>query len=437
MELSKWLDERPLGGFQYRLLVLCGLCMILDGFDVQAMGYVAPALLEDWGIAKSALGPVFAAGLFGLLLGALLFGALSDRVGRRPVLLTCTLMFASGMLATAAAQTLPQLIVLRFLTGLGLGGIMPNAMALAGEYSPTRRRASLMMIISCGFTAGALLGGLLAAWLIPAHGWRAVFVFGGVAPLLLWLPMLRGLPESARFLLLRGRAPQALFWLRRMEPGLPADCRPWLAETPSAGSSVAALFGEGLARRTLLLWLLSFLNLIVLYFLSNWMPSLLRAQGLEMRDALLAGSMLQLGGVAGTLLLGWWIDRGGFRRALPPCFLLAALGLWLLGQVEGQALWLYALLFCVGFFIIGGQPAVNAMAASAYPTGLRATGVGWSLGIGRVGSVLGPWLGGVLIGLAWSQAALFALLALVSLASAAVVWAYHRDGGGPRKREAL
>ncbi|WP_375138909.1 MFS transporter [Chromobacterium violaceum] len=239
--------------------------------------------------------------------------------------------------------------------------------------------------------------------------------------------MLRVLPESARFLLLRGRASQALFWLRRMEPGLPADCRPWLAEPPSAGNSVAALFGGGLARRTLLLWLLSFLNLIVLYFLSNWMPSLLRAQGLEMRDALLAGSMLQLGGVAGTLSLGWWIDRGGFRRALPPCFLLAALGLWLLGKMEGQALWLYALLFCVGFFIIGGQPAVNALAASAYPTGLRATGVGWSLGIGRVGSVLGPWLGGVLIGLAWNQAALFALLALVSLASAAVVWAYHRE----------
>ncbi|WP_199406710.1 MFS transporter [Chromobacterium sp. ATCC 53434] len=278
---------------------------------------------------------------------------------------------------------------------------------------------------------------MLAAWLIPAHGWRAVFVVGGVAPLLLWLPMLRGLPESARFLLLRGKSAQALFWLRRMEPALPADCRPWLAESLPSQSPVAALFGDGLARRTLLLWLLSFLNLIVLYFLSNWMPSLLRAQGLTMRDALLAGSMLQLGGVAGTLLLGWCIDRQGFRRVLPACFLLAALGLWLLGRVEGQVLGLYAALFGVGFLIIGGQPAVNALAASAYPTGLRATGVGWSLGIGRVGSVLGPWLGGVLIGLAWSQAALFALLALVSLASAAVVWIYHRDGGGPRKEEGL
>ncbi|WP_434630147.1 MFS transporter [Chromobacterium sp. CV08] len=433
MELGGWLDERPLGGFQYRLLALCGLCMILDGFDVQAMGYVAPALLEDWGIAKSALGPVFSAGLFGLLLGALLFGALADRVGRRPILLVCTLGFSAGMLATAAAQTLPQLIALRFLTGLGLGGIMPNAMALAGEYSPARRRASLMMMISCGFTAGALLGGLLAAWLIPAHGWRAVFVVGGVAPLLLWLPMLSGLPESARFLLLRGRPAQALFWLRRMEPALPADCRPWLAESLPSQSPVAALFGDGLARRTLLLWLLSFLNLIVLYFLSNWMPSLLRAQGLQMRDALLAGSMLQLGGVAGTLSFGYWIDRVGFRNVLLASFLSAALGLWVLGRINGEALWLYVLLFCVGFFIIGGQPAVNALAASAYPTGLRATGVGWSLGVGRVGSVLGPWLGGVLIGLAWSQSALFALLALVSLASAAVVWAYHRDGGGPER----
>ena len=426
-ELGKWLDERPLGGFQHRLLVLCGLCMILDGFDVQAMGYVAPALLEDWGIAKSALGPVFGAGLLGLMLGALLFGALADRVGRRPVLLGCALMFASGMLATAAVGTLPQLIALRFLTGLGLGGIMPNAMALAGEYSPARRRASLMMLISCGFTAGALLGGLLAAWLIPTHGWRSVFIVGGVAPLLLWLPMWRGLPESAKFLLLRDRAGQAGAWLRKMEPSLPDGARWRLDELPAPRNPVAELFRGGLARRTLLLWLLSFLNLIVLYFLSNWMPSLLRAQGLDMRHALLAGSMLQLGGVIGTLAFGYGIDRLGFRRVLPPCFLAAALGLWLLGRAEGEAMWLYALLFGAGFSIIGAQPAVNALAASAYPTSLRATGVGWSLGIGRVGSVLGPWLGGVLIGLAWSQAALFALLALVALASAAVVWLYHRE----------
>ncbi|WP_230623444.1 MULTISPECIES: MFS transporter [Chromobacterium] len=427
MELGKWLDERPLGGFQYRLLVLCGLCMILDGFDVQAMGYVAPALLEDWGIAKSALGPVFGAGLLGLMLGALLFGALADRIGRRPVLLGCALLFSAGMLLTAGAANLPQLIALRFVTGVGLGGIMPNAMALAGEYSPARRRASLMMLISCGFTAGALLGGLLAAWLIPAHGWRSVFIVGGVAPLLLWLPMWRGLPESAKFLLLRDRTGQAEAWLRRMEPSLPAGIRPWLAERPARSNPVAELFRNGLARRTLLLWLLSFLNLIVLYFLSNWMPSLLRAQGLDMRHALLAGSMLQLGGVIGTLAFGYWIDRAGFRRALPPCFLLAALGLWLLGRAQGEALWLHMLLFGAGFCIIGAQPAVNALAASAYPTSLRATGVGWSLGIGRIGSVLGPWLGGVLIGLAWSQAALFALLALVALAAAAVVLAYHRE----------
>ncbi|WP_239690862.1 MFS transporter [Chromobacterium sphagni] len=436
IEVGQWLNQRPLGRFQLRLLVLCGLCMILDGFDVQAMGYVAPALLEDWGVAKAALGPVFSAGLFGLLLGALLFGALADRIGRRPVLLACTLLFGIGMLATAAAQTLPQLMLLRLLTGIGLGGIMPNAMALAGEYSPAARRASLMMLISCGFTAGALLGGLLAAWLIPAHGWRSVFLAGGVLPLLLWLPMLRALPESAQFLLLRGRAAQAARWLRKMAPELPADARLWLDEKPSASSPVAALFAQGLARRTLLLWLLSFLNLIVLYFLSNWMPSLLRAQGLTMRHALLAGSMLQLGGVLGTLSMGFWIDRDGYRRVLLAGFLAAALGLWLLGRTEGQALWLFILLFGTGFAIIGGQPAVNALAASSYPTALRATGVGWSLGVGRIGSVLGPGLGGVLIGLGWNQQALFGLLSLVALASAAAVWAYHRQGGKPQRQGA-
>lgn len=423
LEIDAWLDQRPLGGFQRRLLLICGLLMILDGFDVQAMAYVAPALLADWGLAKPALGPVFSAGLLGLLLGALLFSPLADRFGRRALLLLCTVWFGLGMLATGFAATLEQLLWLRFLTGLGLGGIMPNAMALAGEYSPSRRRVSMMMLISCGFTVGALLGGLLAAWLVPVHGWRAVFLAGGVAPLLLALWMWRQLPESLQFLLSRQRREQALAWLCRLDPAMSGAAASSLAlREPVVAASLPHLFRAGRARLTLTLWALSFLNLLLLYFLSNWMPALARDAGLNTQNAILAGAALQLGGVAGTLLLGVWIDRRGFLRVMLPSFALAAAAVAMLGQWGAQQAGLFGLLFAAGFCVVGGQPAINALAANAYPTSLRATGVGWSLGVGRVGSVLGPWLGGELLRQDWSLASLFMLAATPALLAAWLVW---------------
>ncbi|UTH75067.1 MFS transporter [Chromobacterium sp. IIBBL 290-4] len=428
VELGRWLDERPLGGFQIRLSLMCGLCAILDGFDLQAMAYAAPSLRQLWHLESEALGPMLSAGLLGLLLGALLSGALSDRIGRRPVLLCSTLLFAGGMLCCARADSLWQLLGWRLATGLGLGGVLPNAVALVGEYSPARRRASLTMLISGCFTVGGLLGGLLSAWLIPAYGWRWVFCVGGVLPLLLWAWMLRELPESAKWLLLRGRAEAAAHWLRRMEPKLPADVEWAQEERPEPRGAVRALFQNGRARRTIMLWLLSFINLIVLYFLTSWMPLLLHTQGLSLHYALLASSMLQLGGVAGTFELGYWMDRRGFEGILTVCFLGAALSFWQLGMIEDQAPWLFVVLFCAGYFIIGAQPALNTLAAGAYPTNLRATGVGWSLGIGRIGSVLGPSLGGAAIGAGWNAAALSCALVSLAVLLAALAWAYRQAG---------
>ncbi len=156
IDIPALIDRSRIGGFQIVMLTLCAICLIIDGFDVQAMGYVAPAIIQEWGIAKANLGPVFGAGLFGMLLGSLCFSILADRIGRRPVLIAATLFFAACMLLTPLAATVQQLIVLRFVTGLGLGAIMPNAMALAGEYSPVRKRVTLMMLVSCGFTLGAV-----------------------------------------------------------------------------------------------------------------------------------------------------------------------------------------------------------------------------------------------------------------------------------------
>ena len=424
IDVEALIDRSPVGRFQVRMLLMCALCLIMDGFDVQAMGYVAPALIAEWGVPRAALGPVFGAGLFGMLVGSLVFSVVADRYGRRPVLIGATLFFAACMLATPQVRSIGELTALRFITGLGLGAIMPNAMALAGEYSPRRVRVTIMMLISCGFTVGAALGGFVSVALISSFGWQAVFYFGGAVPLVLALCMLFLLPESLQLLVLqRRKTPQVHQWLRRIDPSvvLTADTQLVVQEPAKGGPPMVQLFREGRTGPTLLLWAINFMNLINLYFLSNWLPTIMTAAGYSQSTAVLAGTALQVGGIIGTLSLGRIIDRIGFGRVLVPCFLLAAVTIALIGVPGIGIAVLFTAITIAGFCIVGGQPAVNALAASYYPTSLRSTGVGWSLGIGRFGSILGPVVGGALIGLEWSNSALFLAAAVPAVLSCIMV----------------
>ena len=388
-----------------RLLVIAGLAVLMDGFDVQAMGFVAPAVIQAWGVSKASLGPVFGAGLLGMLVGSLALSVLADRVGRRPVMLGATLFFACAMLATARVTTIGELEAIRFVTGLGLGAIMPNAMALAGEHSAAGNRVTMMMLVSCGFTGGAVLGGLVSAAIIPAYGWQSVFYVGGAFPLVLAALMVGGLPESGEFVAQRA------------------------ARAKRASAPVAELFHAGRTRTTLLLWAVNFLNLINLYFLANWLPTIATSAGMSMSSAVLLGTMLQVGGVVGTVAMGPVIDRVGFRRVLVPVFAVAAVAIALIGRAGLPAPVLFGVVTVAGLCIIGGQPAVNALAASYYPTSLRSTGIGWSLGIGRVGSILGPTLGGELVRREWSNASIFATVAVPAALSAALVYFMRDDPG--------
>ena len=261
VDVAGYIDQQPVGGFQIKLLLTCAAVLFLDGFDTQAIGYVAPALAKEWGLTKAALGPVFSAGLFGLMIGALVFGPLADRIGRKKIIILSTLAFGIGTLATAFINDVNTLLLVRFLTGLGLGGAMPNAVAMTSEFSPHRRRATMVMIMFCGFSIGAALGGLLAAALIPQFGWRSVFIVGGVAPLLLVPILALRLPESVRFLALTGQAnARVAELLASINPKAAfAPATQFVVHEPGlAGMPVLHLFKEGRTLPTLLLWVVFF-----------------------------------------------------------------------------------------------------------------------------------------------------------------------------------
>ena len=423
IDIAAFVDEQPVGRLHIRLLLLCAAVLFMDGFDTQAMGYVAPDLTRDWQLARGALGPAFSAGLFGLMIGALVLGPVADRIGRKRIIVWSAVAFGLGTVATTFASDLHGLTVIRFLTGLGLGGAMPNTVALMAEFSPRHRRATLVMIMFCGFSVGAAVGGLVAAALIPAFGWRSVFLVGGIAPLLFAPVLARALPESIRFLAAADGRENAriarLLSLLAPTVQIPPNARFVVNEPGHARMPVAELFAAGGAATTLLIWVVFFMSLLDLYLLSNWLPTLLNELGASISVSAAIGALLQVGGFVGALTLGKFIDRFSFR-ALALTYLVASFAIVALG-FSGHSIPLAAVaIACAGFCIVGGQTASNALAATYYPTRVRSTGVGWALGIGRIGSIIGPLAGGMIlarqagVGTLFMSAAVPALLAAIA-----------------------
>lgn len=431
LNVSDVIDGSRIGRFQAGLFTLCALSLIMDGFDVQAMGYVGPEIIGEFGIPGSQIGPIVSAGLVGILIGSLLFTVLADKIGRRPVLIIGTFFFAILTLLTGLfAQNAEQLMLLRFIGGIGMGSIIPNATALIGEYSPARIRVTLIMTITVGFTAGAALGGIVSAWMMPLFGWRSVFYFGGAVPLLVGILMIFWLPESLQFLAARGQFGKVGRWLKRVDPSaaIGPDTQYFIPEENKGGVPVLSLLTEGRAPVTLLYWGVNFTNLLNLYFLAGMLPTILN-QTVNMSSstsALITGTM-QLGGTVGTFGLAWLIAKKGFTPMLTLTFATAALAIALVGSqtVMTAVPLLTIVVFIAGWCVIGGQPGLNALAATYYPTYMRSTGIGWGLGIGRVGAIVGPYVGGRLLALEWGADRMFLAFAVPALISTLIMIGLH------------
>lgn len=405
-------------------MVLCGLAVALDGFSTQAIGYVAPAIARDWHLGREALSPVFASGLIGLMIGALTFGPVADRFGRKRIIIACTAFFGVLSLATAAAHSLDQLIALRFICGLGLGGVMPNAIALTSEFSPHRSRGTMVMVMFCGFPIGATIGGFAAASIIPAHGWQGVFILGGVLPILLVPVLIWMLPESIRHLVVQSnKAAEVRELLSRVnrEFTFPADTQFVIREERAPGLAVGHLFRHGRALSTLLLWIVFFASLLDLFLLANWLPTVFHDAGISLSLSVIATALFQGGGVAGTLALGWVVDRFGVYRVLTAIYLLGAIFIALLGHLHTIS-GIMACTFGAGIGIIGGQTGANVVAALVYPTYIRSTGVGWALGIGRIGSIVGPLVGGIMLAQRWPLPTIFLAAAIPGVCGSAAIY---------------
>jgi MFS transporter, AAHS family, 4-hydroxybenzoate transporter len=431
MSANTLLEGAQFGRLQLGVVMLCAVVAMLDGFDTQAIAYVAPRIAQDWGLSPAAFGPVFASGLVGLTLGALVLSPAADRFGRKAIILLSTASFGAFALLTATAANLGELMLFRLLTGIGLGAAMPNIIALTSEYAPARLRATLVTVMFCGFPLGSTIGGVLAGPLMAAHGWAGVFLAGGALPLLLLPVLVLWLPESISFLATRPGAE------RRMERILaridaaapPQDVITGLPlEHPEAarGFSGLQLFANGRAATTGLLWLAFFMNLLVMYFLVNWLPTLLREAGAPLETAILSTALLNLGGVVGAIVLGRLIDRRSPYLVLGGAYAASALFIAVIAFGGASLTVLLTGAALAGFGVVGAQIGCNALAASIYPTAIRATGVGWALGVGRIGAIVGPLAGGALLALHWSPQSIILTAAGPALIASLAVLALGR-----------
>jgi MFS transporter, AAHS family, 4-hydroxybenzoate transporter len=421
LNITRLVDEARVSRFQLGIASICIALAFVDGFDLVAITFAAPALRAQLGISTQEIGTVFSAALFGAMVGNFVCGPIGDKFGRKPVIVATTLLFSVGTLATVLSTGFTSLVAIRFLTGFGLGVANISAYALCSEYFPHRLEASVVGICTAGYTVGAALGGLLAAAIVPQFGWTSIFLVGGLLGLLMAASLAALLPESIRFLVLNSRHPEVL----RIAAKIDARARSENAEIATldepkvTGRPIRALFATDRRALTILLWIMCFMNFIELFFIQQWLPSLASATGSSFTTAARLGSVLQIGGLTGALCFAWLL-RGREKPfgLFAIGFLLGGTSFVLLSNSIGEPTALMACVFLTGVFVPGLQTALNGIVSAQYPTEMRSTGLSWAIAVGRLGSVIGPIAAGLLLARAWTPQHVLASAALPAVCAA-------------------
>ncbi len=432
MDIREVIDNGPFTRLQLRAVSLCFFLNVLDGVDVASISFAAPLLSRAWGIDPATLGIVFSAALAGMMAGSMLLAPFGDAIGRRKLLTLSLALIAIGMLGVVLAHSLTELLVLRLITGLGLGGVVPTMATFAAELSPQKNRNFAVTAVSSGYSLGAAVTGLAALWMVPHWGWPSLFLLGGGLTVVALPLVLLFLPESIEFLLSK-QPPRALEQVNRTlralrQPAIAAlprkseaDTRPRLRQVAAA---LAALFAPRYAAPTLLLWVAFVTSLLTLYFLQNWVPQLTANAGLSTALAFLSGTVLNLGLFVGNASVGWFADRFGLKRSIGTYLALGAIVLLGFSYLQGTA----AILIGLGTVGVmqGGFLGLYAVGARIYPAANRVTGIGWAAGVGRLGAVLGPWIAGLLVAGGMGMSGSFVVFA-IPLAVAALCVAAMRS----------
>jgi AAHS family 4-hydroxybenzoate transporter-like MFS transporter len=406
VQVSHFLDEYGVGSFHFKLLFWSVLVAFIDGYDIGAIAFAVPSLIREWHVAPKDLGIVLSASNFGVLFGSQIFGWIGDRYGRKTALILANLLFGVFTFAAAYSTDLTQLSALRFVAGLGIGGVIPNMVAINAESAPRNRRATLAIIATGMVPLGGALAGFASAALVPTYGWQVLFYIGGIAPIVFGLAAIVFLPESIKFMAIHeGQRQKMVALIKEIRPDftVPPNARFVVEDEKQAPSNPVYLFRDGLAAITPLTWLMFACNLMGYFFLLSWTPTLMGAAHVPPTTAALAGAALQVGGTVGSLLLCWWLQRARFL-AIAIMFVIAVPIVGSIGYAGlSSTTALIVATFFAGFIVLGIQSGINVVGAMIYPTSLRANGSGWQLGIGRLGAIVGPLLGAFFVGLPVSE----------------------------------
>ncbi|MBI4291935.1 MAG: MFS transporter [Betaproteobacteria bacterium] len=400
IDIARIIDEQKVGSFHLTVVGVSFLLMLVDGYDNISIAYIAPLLIKEWGMDKSVLGPLFSAGLLGGFFGPPIFGYLADRYGRKNTVIWGAFFFGVFTLAQVWANSLGAMMALRFIAGIGIGGVLPITVALNAEFAPRRIRGTMVMLSFVGVALGGALGGLVASMYMGTYGWQVIFWTGGIAPMLVGALAMFAFPESIKFLSLRpARRAELIKVLAKLSPGasVPEDAQFVLSdESNRAKFAFKDLFAGRLASVTPLFWTANVISLMVFFFVNQWTPVLLASTGIPVERAAMATSLFMIGGFVGVLAIMRPVDRFGFI-AVPILFAIGIPAVGLIGVPGLPELAIMTLVSLAGFCLIALQFGIIATESQVYPTYIRSWGVGSCFAFGRVGSVIGPLVGGAML----------------------------------------